>query len=554
MQPSLLAPHGAPLPAAPATITAHTHLRASHLAKDFGEGPVLRDVSLTVSAGECLAIIGDNGVGKSTLLRILGGAIPPDGGEVHCTTTRLLVDQELVAPPGTTVGDLLDEALAPARAAIAALEEATSRDVRDGDEVEQALHLVSAIDAWTAERRLDAALARAGVDHPRGTELAALSPGQRYRLRLACAMHVPGGAVLLDEPSNHLDDAALDRLTREIREHEGLVVIVSHDRWLLGQIATAFLDLDPSSGDGPRAFKGSFDELRASRAKELVRWRASYQAHLAEEERLERELERAQDAAGDAWRPEKGTGRHTRASRAGGGVRMLRRRLDEAIASRPQLPPDPLRFEIPALPEGTGVLLEARGLAVNGRLRQPEDAPIALAPGGRLLVTGPNGAGKSTLLSVLAGAMTPAAGELVLDPAARIGWLRQEPAIPATATALQVLSRAAADSPAGSAAADEPLRDRILRTGLLAERDLRRPLGLLSVGQRQRVAIAAVLLRQPSVLLLDEPTNHLSVTLVDELGEALLRTPGAVVLVTHDRALRAATVSWPQLQLAPPTT
>lgn len=568
MRASLLAPHGASLPVQPATITAHTHLRATDISKGFGEGPVLHDVSVTVSTGECLAIIGDNGVGKSTLLRILGGAIEPDAGEVHCTTTRSLVDQELVAPPGTTVGDLLDEALAPARAAIAALEEATGRDVRDGDEVEAALAYVSAIDAWTAERRLQAALVRAGVDHDREAPLASLSPGQRYRLRLACALHVPGGAVLLDEPSNHLDDVALDRLARELREHDGLVVLVSHDRWLLAQVATSFVDLDPSSAGGPRAFRGTFSDLRAARARELGRWRSAYLASREEEERLERELDRMQEETPDAWRPEKGTGRHTRASRAAGGVRALRRRLDEVIAERPPIPPDPLRFELPALPEGTGLLVQANGLRVDGRLAQPEeDAAIALAPGGRLVVTGPNGAGKSTLLSVLAGTVEPDAGELLLDPAARIGWLRQEPQLPLGATPLQALATTLREArraeggeaaPAGGARRRDAelgdLREQVLRTGLLAERDLSRPLRLLSVGQRQRVAIAAVLLRQPSVLLLDEPTNHLSVTLVDELGDALLHTPAAVVLVTHDRALRAATRAWPQLELgAPPT-
>src|SRR5690606_25150845 len=142
----------------------------------------------------------------STLLRILAGTLEPDEGSVTCTTTRSLIEQELVAPAGTTVGDLIEETLAPARAAIAALEDATSQDVRDGDNVEAALAHVTAIDAWNAERRLTADLVRSGVDHPAATPVAQLSPGQRYRLRLTCALHVPGGAVLLDEPSNHLDD------------------------------------------------------------------------------------------------------------------------------------------------------------------------------------------------------------------------------------------------------------------------------------------------------------------------------------------------------------
>ncbi len=540
MRPSLVAPQGAELPAGPATITTHTHLRATGVQKDFGEGAVLRDLPLTVSAGQRLAIIGDNGVGKTTLLRILAGALEPDAGEVHCTTTRSLVDQELVAPPGTPVGDLIDETLAPARAAIATLEEATSRDVRDGDEVEAARAQVDAIDAWNAERRLAADLVRSGVDRPPATLLAELSPGQRYRLRLTCALHVPGGAVLLDEPSNHLDDVALDRLARRLTEHEGIVVLVSHDRWLLARVATGFLDLDPSAPGGPRAFRGSFADLRAQRAKELADWRTAYAASVELEERLERDLGRAQETTPGTWRPEKGTGRHARASRASGGVRSLRRRLEQAIDARPPVPPDPLRFELPALAEGTGMLLSADGLTGADGAPLPK---ITVAPGGRLLVTGRNGAGKSTLLTALAGRPTPLGGSVTHGEAARIGWLRQEPVPPSSrATPLTALAR-------HRGVDGDDLVERILRTGLLAERDLRRPLQVLSVGQRQRVALAGVLLGQPSVLLLDEPTNHLSVTLVDELGEALLATPAAVVLVTHDRALREATRGWPELAL-----
>ncbi|MEN0012566.1 MAG: ATP-binding cassette domain-containing protein [Solirubrobacteraceae bacterium] len=542
MQSSLIAPDGAPLPARPATITAHTHLRASRVTKSFGEGAVLADISVTARAGDCLAIIGDNGVGKSTLLRVLAGALPADEGEVTCTTTRSLVDQELVAPPGTTVGDLLEAALAPSREAIAVLERATSQDVRDGDEVEAALAQVDAIDAWNAERRLTADLLQSGVAQPAETLLEALSPGQRYRLRLACAMHVPGGAVFLDEPSNHLDDVSLDRLARRIADHDGIVILVSHDRWLLGRVATSFLDLDPGSEDGPRAFRGTFAELRAERSRARARWRDAYDANLVETERLEDELARARSATPDAWRPEKGTGRHQRASRAGGGVRMLNRRLDEVRDARPPVPPEPLRFELPRLEAAADTLITATDLELRGRVRQPAGEPLGLGQGGRLLMTGANGAGKSSLLALLAGATTPDAGAVVRDEAARIGWLRQEPVLPPRASALDHL--APLDD-------EDVLRERLLRTGLLTERDLDRPLGVLSVGQRQRVAIAEVLLRRPSVLLLDEPTTHLSVTLVDELGEALLTTPAAVVLVTHDRALREATAAWPQLELEP---
>ena len=236
MRAALLAPLGASLPARPATINAHTHLAARGLRKDFGEHVVLDGVSLTASAGDRLAVIGDNGAGKSTLLRLLAGVLEPDAGTVTCTTTRSLVEQELDVPAGVTVGDLLAEALAPATAAIARLDAAaaalSSDHAGDEDAYARALAEVDELDAWNAERRLAADLAEFGAEQLAGeTPLATLSPGQRYRLRLACALHHAGGAVLLDEPSNHLDDAALDRLAARLQEHDGIVVLVSHDRW-----------------------------------------------------------------------------------------------------------------------------------------------------------------------------------------------------------------------------------------------------------------------------------------------------------------------------------
>ena len=175
---------------------------------------------------------------------------------------------------------------------------------------------------------------------------------------------------------------------------------------------------------------------------------------------------------------------------------------------------------------GDAILLEATGIAVHGRLTQPSDSTIRLAARGRLLLRGANGAGKSTLLSVLASQLAPGTGMLTVAPGAQVGLLAQEDDCNPDHTPADVLG--AWDL------------DQIRATGLLFDADLRRPFGRLSVGQRRRATLARVLLSQPSVLLLDEPTNHLSVTLVDELAAALLSTPAAVVLVTHDRTLSAA--------------
>ncbi|MGZ6724873.1 MAG: ATP-binding cassette domain-containing protein [Solirubrobacteraceae bacterium] len=196
-----------------------SYLRARDLRKGFGDGAVLDGVSLTVTAGQRLAVIGDNGAGKSTLLRLLAGRLVPDGGDVRWTTERRsLVEQEMDAPAGTTIASLRAEALRSPRDALAALSVAASGLAGGaegaGERYAAALAHAERLGAWDAERRLEAALNAFDAHFHAEQALAGLSVGQRYRLRLGCALADPAGTVLLDEPSNHLDDSSLDRLVQ----------------------------------------------------------------------------------------------------------------------------------------------------------------------------------------------------------------------------------------------------------------------------------------------------------------------------------------------------
>ncbi len=186
---------------------------------------------------------------------------------------------------------------------------------------------------------------------------------------------------------------------------------------------------------------------------------------------------------------------------------------------------------------GDTILLEAAGIAVRGRVTQPSDSPIRLGARSRLLLRGANGAGKSTLLSVLASQLAPDTGTFTVAPGVHVGLLAQEDHWNPNRT------------PADALGAWD--LDQIRATGLLPDADIGRPFGQLSAGQRRRVTLARVLLNRPSVLLLDEPTNHLSVTLVDELCDALLSTLAAIVLATHDRTLRRMVHDWPTVTLSP---
>ena len=520
-----------------------SHLRARDLRKGFGDGAVLDGVSLTVTAGQRLAVIGENGAGKSTLLRLLAGRLVPDGGEVRCTTeSRSLIEQEMDAPAGTTVASVHAEALRSPRDALAALEDAASGLAAGAEGAAEryaaALAHAERLAAWDAERRLEAALDAFDAHFHPERALASLSVGQRYRLRLGCALADPAGTVLLDEPSNHLDDSSLDRLVQWLVEFPGIAVFVTHDRWLLDAVATAIFDLDPALGAGGTLFGGSFPAYREARAGTLREWRRRYAASLDAERELSKRLIAARAAAPGHWQPGKGAAKHGRESRAASSVRLLQRRIDDLRRERGPAPPDPLTFTAPdAADTGDAILLEAAGIAVRGRVTQPSDSPIRLGARGRLLLRGANGAGKSTLLSVLAGQLAPDTGTLTVAPGAQVGLLAQEDDWNPNRTPADVLG--AWDL------------DQIRATGLLLDADLGRPFGRLSVGQRRRVTLACVLLSRPSVLLLDEPTNHLSVTLVDELCDALLSTPAAVVLVTHDRTLCRMVHDWPTLTLLP---
>ena len=385
---------------APIDSRPESHLRARDVRKGFGDGAVLDGVSLTVTAGQRLGVIGDNGAGKSTLLRLLAGRLVPDSGEVTLTTDRrALVEQEIDAPAGVTVASVRAEALRSPRDALDALSIAATGLAAGAegaaDRYAAALAHAERLAAWDAERRLEAALDAFDARFDSERSLSSLSVGQRYRLRLGCALADAAGTVLLDEPSNHLDDSSLDRLVQWLLAFPGIAVFVTHDRWLLDAAATAIFDVDPSLGAGGTLFGGGFSAYREARATTLREWRRRYAASLDAERELSNRLIAARAAAPGHWRPGKGAAKHGRESRAASSVRLLQRRLDQLRRGRGPAPPDPLTFTAPdSAQAGEAILLEAAGIAVDGRVIQRPDSPIRLTARGRILLRGANGAGE----------------------------------------------------------------------------------------------------------------------------------------------------------------
>ncbi|WP_043634162.1 ABC-F family ATP-binding cassette domain-containing protein [Nonomuraea candida] len=539
-----------PVPAA----RARAHLNATDLHVSRSGRPVLTGVDVTVSPGDRLGVVGENGRGKTTLLEVLAGTLAPDSGTVHRAGALGVARQEMPVGDDRTVGHLIDDELAHVRAVLRAFEAATLAlaEQRPGAEQDYAAALAAAetIDAWEADRRVDVSLAALGAVSDRARPLAELSVGQRYRIRLACLLGAGHDLLLLDEPTNHLDAGGLDHLTERLRTHPGGVVLVSHDRALLSDVVTAVLDLDPTSDGRPRTYGGGYAGYREGRDAERERWELAYRDQQLERRRLAQNLSEAQNRLVTGWRPDKGTGKHARATRAPALVRAVHRRQEELESHVVDVPPPPLRFRLPDLDASPGAtLLRADEVLVRGRFAAPQS--VLLRAGDRLVVTGPNGAGKSSLLRVLAGALPPDSGSVQAGRGVRVGLLAQESPEPSRRRASEVYD-AAVGRLVTSGRLAEPDTIGLGRLGLLPAEAVHRPVAELSVGQQRRLDLALLLAARPQVVLLDEPTNHLSMALVEELTGALATTGAAVVLATHDRQLLRDTASWPRLHLPGP--
>lgn len=504
-------------------VGAHASIRAEGLSLARGARTLFTGLDLTITARSRLAIVGENGRGKSSLFALLTHSLAPDAGTVHTVGTWGVARQELDVRATTTVGELTDEAIGAARAALAAFDQAaaalatneaasergnasTDRETTDPfDAYTAALEHAEALDAWDAERRLDVALASLDACTDRGRTLGSLSVGQRYRVRLACLLAARHDILLLDEPTNHLDASGLDFLTRSIKEHPGGVALISHDRTLLREVAREFLDLDPTEDARPALHAGGYDAWLTGRARARTAWEARFAEQTAEHRRLSEAADAARARLATGWRPDKGTGKHQRQSRAPGVVRAVNRKQEALDAYSITAPVPPARLRLPELPARPGrSLLRVSGVHLPGRLTDPVD--LDLSGGSKIVVTGANGVGKSTLLGILAGILDPAAGQRVQAADARVALLAQE----------------SPDEPAGSR---------------------------LSEGQLRRKHIARVFAEEPNVLLIDEPTNHLAAAMVDDLTAVLRETPAAVVCATHDRTMLNELADWTRLHL-----
>jgi ATP-binding cassette, subfamily F, member 3 len=500
----------------------------------YSGDPLLEDVSVAINPGDRIAVVGPNGAGKSTLLRLLGGEIEPTAGslERRRQLTIAAAEQRLNASAACTLFDFvfgIRPRLSELRERLRLIEE----DPEDGAAYAQLVCDYSEAGGYEAEAETARTLAglgfRASEMHP---SLDRLSGGQRTRASLGRALAAPADLLLLDEPTNHLDLEAREWLEQQLAKRQGACVLASHDRALLRAFAGRVIELERGRA---RVFEGGYDEYRARRSMiERQAW-AEYYSFERRKAAYEKAAERrARLAARVAAAPEgerHGNDYYARkAAKVGRTARLLRNRISlEGEVEKPWEESSIHGLTFEDAPPGPPLPLVAFDLSKSfvGRVLF-SGLDVHLRRGGRLAITGRNGCGKTTLLRILAGIERADSGEVRLGAHVRAGFFAQDAdGLPAAQSALEICGT------------DTRART-VLGCLRLPPDRLNSPMEQLSGGERIKVALARLLLCGANLLLLDEPTNHLEVEAQEAFEEALTRYPGAVAVVSHDRAFLEA--------------
>jgi ATPase subunit of ABC transporter with duplicated ATPase domains len=509
-----------------------------HLAgvsKHYGAQPVLEGVTVSFAAGARVGVVGPNGVGKSTLLRIVAGLEQPDAGSVSRTPPSLTVGY-LAQEPEQRAGEsilgtlALQTGVSDAESELHAAADELARDATDGDRYARALERFLSLGGGDFESRARATCAELGLSVDLARATTTLSGGEAARVSLAAILLSRFDLLLLDEPTNDLDFDGLERLERFLDGYPGGIVVVSHDRELLDRTVTRIVEIEPDR-HRVREWEGGWTEFAA--AKETARRSA-----FAEYERaVQRRAQIARLLA--TRRTEARGGGDSLGRRTGGADRRATHALQTKVQQaqrqleRNELPEKPfepweLRLTLESeVRTGDLVLRLERAVVARDAFRLGP-LELDLAPGERLAITGRNGSGKSTLLEALLGERPLEAGRRLVGPRASVGAIGQG-RLPYSGPD-SLLDAFASRTGLALAAA----RTVLAKFGLGADH-VSRACATLSPGERTRALLAELQSRRVNLLLLDEPTNHLDVEAIEQLEAALADYDGTLVVVSHDR-------------------
>ena len=531
---------------------AHAQLVASGLAFSYGPRSILRDISLSLAPGDRVGIVGPNGTGKSTLLRLLAAELDPELGTVAANPSAAtvgLMRQQLDDQPDETVGAFISRSTGVG--AVLAEFEASLVDVAEGaagsdERYDTALSRYLATDASSFDARTGQAMDEVGLQGVELTDkVAELSGGQRTKVNLAAMLLASFDVLLLDEPTNDLDQAGLDLLESMLVSQERAIAVVSHDRTFLERVITSVYELEDHAHTGKR-FNGGFEAWQHARDVARQQHYDAYDEFNTKRSQLQARAQTQQQwsAAGvrkaktDKSEPDKNIKAHRIATseKVAGKAKQTERALERLERNeRVEAPWEPWELQLDfatAERSGTDVAaLHAATVRLGEFTLGPVD--VAVTAGDRIMITGENGSGKTTLLRALFGEVELDSGSVQLGRSVQVSTLRQQRKLFADAPSLL---RGFTDVVGCD---DQVARSQLAKLGLDTQR-IDRPVADLSPGEQTRAALGLFAARGSNVLVLDEPTNHLDLPAIEQLEAALQAFPHTVLLVTHDRRLLEA--------------
>jgi len=497
-------------------------LSASRLSKTFGDKEILRDVSFELRSGDHVALVGPNGVGKTTLLKILTGELDPDGGNVERPTAGSIgyLQQHPEFAASDTVWSLATGALGDVAQLVVEAERVaealatTDAEPQHAQLLEQYDRLQAKLlqqDAYNWEHRVERILQGLGFVPEWYTRPARqLSGGQQNRLMLACLLLQQPDLMVLDEPNNHLDIESTEWLETTLADWPGAYLLVSHDRFFLDQTANAVLELIDGKLD---RYRGNYSAYVRQKAERLQVERRTYEKNREEIAKLEDFIRKHHHGQKSAQAEDR------------------RKKLERIeLVEPPREIPTP-QFHFPPATRTGDIVLRGQGLSKAYDKSLFEKLNVQIERGQCWAILGSNGSGKSTLLKCLLGQVPLDAGTVHLGTNLRIGYFDQLLAqLPPDTTAAEAIRVPHRDL-------DDNARRSILGAFGLSGDVALKPLRMLSGGEKNRTMLAWLSAMEANFLILDEPTNHLDLWSRHALEAALRRFDGTVLLVTHDRYL-----------------
>ena len=496
-------------------------LTVSKVKKHFAAQEILSGAELRIDGGEKIGLVGRNGTGKTTLLRLIEGLEVPDWGEIRMQKGKRLghVPQRPEFDPGVTARAYVESGLEESRRVLARLEslgelmgEASPEELeRLMAEHEELSHKVEELGGWDVERRVETVLSGIGLaEHLWDREACTLSGGERSRTALSRELIAGHDLLLLDEPTNHLDLKGIEWLESYLRELKTAVLIVSHDRRLLDNAVTAIIELERGL---------------------IVRYPGNYSRYLALKEERFLTQDRAYQVQQDFIRKEESFIKKHMGSQRTAEAKGRQKKLSHVV--RIERPHNDVRrpnIRIAGVARGGETVLRTENLAAgyDGKALF-ENTNLRIARGQRIGVVGPNGMGKTTLLKVLAGQLAPLNGTIEYGHESQVGFFDQDAGdLRDDGTPFTEVRRHYGKMN------DLEIRNHLARF-LFRGGEIDKEVPTLSGGERARLALAILMLSAPSWLALDEPTNHLDLAARTALEEFLGDFPGTLMCVSHDR-------------------